>query len=80
MATQKWCSKHNCLPPCPEYDIKLLTNIKRGYIMTVVWKAELTDEMIAHLKAHEANKDRIPHDIYDRLREDDEENFPRENK
>ena len=49
MATQKWCSKRNNFVPCPEHDIKLLTNIKRGYIMTVVWKAELTNEMMSHL-------------------------------
>jgi len=52
MATQKWCSKRNNFVPCPEHDIKLLTNIKRGYTMhyaPVVWKAELTSEMMFHL-------------------------------
>jgi len=39
-----------------------------------------TQVMAAHLKRHELNGERVPNDIYQRLWEDDKENFPRDTK
>lgn len=40
------------------------------------YNAENTESMVAHLTAHESNGDSVPTDIYQRLWEDDKENFP----
>lgn len=39
------------------------------------FSARSTQEMIDHLEEHKKLNHRMPEDIYDRLREDDAENF-----
>lgn len=42
--------------------------------------AKNTQDAVDHVKQHEANGDRVPADIYDRLWADDKDNFPEETK
>lgn len=47
-----------------------------GDMMEMTYKAESTQEMVDHLKAHEKVGDRLPATIFDDLWRDDAENFP----
>ena len=47
-----------------------------GDLLESVFKAESTEEMLGHLKAHERKGDRVPEDIYERLTADDPQNYP----
>ena len=45
-------------------------------MMEMAYRAESTQEMVDHLKAHEKVGDRLPPTIYDDLWRDDARNFP----
>jgi len=47
-----------------------------GDMLESTYKAESTQEMVDHLKAHERVGDRLPPTIFDDLWRDDAENFP----
>lgn len=47
-----------------------------GDMMETTYKAESTQEMVDHLKAHEKVGDLLPPTIYDDLWRDDALNFP----
>jgi hypothetical protein len=63
---------------CSLMPLKKVSNIFfEGEINEDFW-AYSTQEMIDHVRQHELAGDDFPIRIYERLREDDKENFPRE--
>lgn len=68
-----------------EYDVYVFADTSGGVtcmgcnfgdMMEASYRAESTQEMIDHLKAHQKIGDRLPENIFDRLLEDDARNFP----
>lgn len=51
-----------------------------GDLLESVFRAESTQEMVDHVKAHERKGDRVPEHIYDNLRADDPFNYPEQFK
>ncbi len=47
-----------------------------GDMIDSFYKAESTQEMVDHLKAHQKKGDSMPSDIFDQLWADDAENYP----
>lgn len=69
----------------PEYDVYVFRTEQGpvqcslcsfGDMLEAFFRAESTQEMVDHLKAHERKGDNIPGQIYDRLLEDDSLNYP----
>ena len=51
-----------------------------GDLLEAVFRAESTQEMADHLKAHERKGDRVPQEIYANLQADDAINYPEQFK
>jgi uncharacterized protein Yka (UPF0111/DUF47 family) len=69
----------------PEYDVYVFSTstgavqcslCSFGDLLEAYFKAESSQEMIDHLKAHERKGDKIPGAIYEQLLQDDAINYP----
>jgi uncharacterized protein YktB (UPF0637 family) len=69
----------------PEYDVYVFRTesgpvqcslCSFGDMLEAYFRAESTQEMLDHLKAHERKGDNVPGQIYDQLIADDVNNYP----